>query len=506
MNDHLPASAIILHNRPRAEAQYAESDAGVMDQVRAVQAAMGQLNVAVRAVAVSSLAELGELLAVAPEPAVFNLVESMDHPADAMLVPSMVRAYGKACTGNTTACLHLITDKWQTRAALQAADLHVPPGVLVPLGHRVRPTLLGAGPFIVKPAGTDASEGITASSVVDRPGSAMNRLIARIHETFHQPALVEQFVGRRELNVALIQKGRHGEVLAIAEIDFSAFKDDQPRLVDYQAKWVPTSFGFNNTPRIIPAPLGKRLSQRVSEAALAAWSATGCQDYVRVDMRLDDADQPVILEVNANPDISPDAGYAAALASAEVSFAEFVGLLLGNAMARGKHQAAHKPSQVRPASCDIRHSVPADRQAVVDLLTNTSKFRPNELEIAAEVLDDALAKGPGGHYQSFVALVDGAVCGWVCYGPTPCTEGTWDVYWLGVDAAIQGRGIGQSLMHHAEQAIRARGGRLAVVETSGRDDYDQARRFYLRAGYTQASRLRDFYAPNDDKIVYLKTL
>jgi D-alanine-D-alanine ligase len=501
----LPACVLVLHNRPRPDARYSEADAGVMDQVRAVAEALAQLGVRPSVAGVSSLAQAAQVLAGSVEPVVFNLVESLDCPEDAALVPALCRSHAKACTGNTTACLMLTTDKWQTRASLQAAGLTVPPGALVGVGRRVRPTQLGAGPFIVKPVATDGSEGITAASVVKGPGAAMNRLVAQIHEHLRQPALIERFVGQRELDIALVQKGRHAHVLAVAEIDFSAFGPDQPRVVDYQAKWVSGSFGFANTPGIIPAPLGKRLTQRVSDAAVAAWDAAGCQDYARVDMRLD-GEQPVILEVNANPDISPDAGFSAALAAAKVGFAEFVGLMLANAMARlGAPAPASRKSMAAPA-CDIRTSLPADRQTVMGLLGGTGKFRPGELDIAAEVLDEANAKGPGGHYQSFVAEMDGRVCGWVCYGPTPCTQGTWDVYWLGVDAAIQGKGVGQALMHHAERAIHAAGGRLAVVETSGRDDYDQARRFYTRFGYRQASRLRDFYAPGDDKVVYLKPL
>ena len=505
---HLPAGAVILHNRPRPDARYAEADADVMDQVRVVAEAMEQIGIRHRTVGLSSLAELNDLLCASPEPVVFNLVETLEAPQDALLVPSLCRSYGKAWTGNTTACLMVTTDKWQTRVALQTAGLAVPKGVLVAVGQRVKPSLLGEGPFIVKPSGADASEGITAASVVPRAGTAMNRLVREIHRQFGQAALVEQFVGHRELNVALIQRGRRPEALAVAEIDFSAFPPDQPHLVDYEAKWVPGSFGFDHTPHILPAPLGQRQTRRVLAAALAAWEATLCQDYARVDMRLDDDGQPVILEVNANPDLSPDAGFAAALASAGLSFADFIALMLQNALGRlpASRPAPQKAPQASKDLCDIRHSLPQDRQTVLDLLAGTGKFRPNELEVAREVLDEALSQGPDGDYQSFVAELGGRVCGWVCYGPTPCTEGTWDVYWLGVDATCQGKGIGQALMQHAERDIRRRGGRLAVVETSGRDDYEQARRFYLKFGYRQASRLRDFYAPDDDKIIYLKTL
>lgn len=154
----------------------------------------------------------------------------------------------------------------------------------------------------------------------------------------------------------------------------------------------------------------------------------------------------------------------------------------------------------------VRRSRQEDRAAVIALLRATAFFRPDELEIAIEVLDEALDKGPDGHYQSYIAALDGSPAGWVCFGPTPCTVGTYDIYWLAVAPASQGKGIGTALMRHAETLIACRGGRLAVVETSGRPQYDPTRRFYERIGYRAAAELPEYYAPGDAKIIYLKHL
>ena len=113
-------------------------------------------------------------------------------------------------------------------------------------------------------------------------------------------------------------------VLPLAEIDFSAFSDKQLKLVDYEAKWVKESFGYNNTPRIIPAPLAEPVAEKVRHLALQAWDALGCRGYARVDFRLDEKDNPYVLEVNPNPDISPDAGFAAALEAAKIPYEQFV--------------------------------------------------------------------------------------------------------------------------------------------------------------------------------------
>ena len=96
--------------------------------------------------------------------------------------------------------------------------------------------------------------------------------------------------------------------------------------------------------------------------------------------------------------------------------------------------------------------------------------------------------------------------GYACWGPTPGTQGTYDLYWIVVDPTWQGKGVGTQLLDAVEQALLAAGGRLIVVETSSRADYAPTRAFYERRGYTPAARLRGYYAPADDLMIYLKDL
>ena len=147
-----------------------------------------------------------------------------------------------------------------------------------------------------------------------------------------------------------------------------------------------------------------------------------------------------------------------------------------------------------------------DKAEVMAILDNTNFFRPNELEIAEEVFDDAIAEGPEGDYQNYVAKAGNKTVGWICFGETPCTIGTFDIYWLAVDPEIQNRGVGSFLMEYATELIRKRNGRLIVVETSGHARYISTRHFYERIGYFEAANLKDFYAEGDDKIIYLKYL
>ena len=334
-------SVLVLHNTPRpgsgAGGGFAESDAGVLAEVEAVAAGLESLGIPFTVAGVRETSDLARILAGSRESIVFNLVESFHRrPVEANLVPAFARAFGKACTGSDWLPLVVSLDKHQTKRHLEAAGLPGPPGTVVHVGAEAELSRLPEPPCIVKPAGTDASEGIDGRSIFHEIGPDLAEAVAEVHRRFGQPALVEAFVGGREINVSILERAGRPGTLPLAEIDFSAFGPGKPRIVDYAAKWLTDSFEYNHTPRLIPAPLSDEAARRVREHALAAWRALGCNDYVRVDFRLDDEDRPFILEINANPDISPDAGFAAALAAAKIPYASFVRTVVENAAARGR--------------------------------------------------------------------------------------------------------------------------------------------------------------------------
>jgi ribosomal protein S18 acetylase RimI-like enzyme len=101
------------------------------------------------------------------------------------------------------------------------------------------------------------------------------------------------------------------------------------------------------------------------------------------------------------------------------------------------------------------------------------------------------------------AEIDGTLAGWICWGPTPCTLGTYDLYWMAVDPAIQGTGVGSALLREMEHRLAGLA-RLIVVETAGRPDYQGTRRFYEARGYRATATISDFYAPGDDQVVFVK--
>ena len=488
-----------------------KSNASVLDEVEPVTVALEHLGFAYRVKGIKEMTELPDILSRSPEKIVFNLVEDLNgHVLDFCKVPAICRAYSKVCTGGDTPCLLLTQDKWRTKAVLKAANLPCPDGVIVPIGQKIHLQDLTRGKYIVKPVFSDASEGIDAKSVVDLSSMALHKAIKRIHKQLEQPAIVEQFIPGRELNVSVLQRNGRVEVLPIAEIDFNAFGQDYPHIVDYSVKWMPDSFVYKNSPRIIPTRLPDQLAESVRTYAIATWHFLGCQDFARVDFRLDENDNIFILEVNPNPDISLEAGFVAALTAGKIDFEEFIKILLDNASARLGEEFSDNESKSIPKKkslrVNIRQICSEDRPKILSILKETSFFRTDELAVAQEVLDAALTQGSDGDYQSFVAEDGKNIVGWACFGPAPCTLGTFDIYWLAVAPKRQRCGVGSYLMEYATNAIKNRKGRMVVVETSGSNRYLSTRRFYEKMGYCEASRVKDFYTVGDDKVIYIKHL
>ncbi len=154
----------------------------------------------------------------------------------------------------------------------------------------------------------------------------------------------------------------------------------------------------------------------------------------------------------------------------------------------------------------LRPMRPDDLPILVRLTAETGFFRPEEVVVAEEVLTDSAAKGAKSEYRTCVAENGGGVMGYVCFGSTPLTRGTWDIYWIAVDRSHQGQGIGKQLMQFAEGEIQRHGGRLVLAETSSQELYEPTRQFYLRLKYHEVSRIPDFYDVGDDRVTFAKFL
>jgi D-alanine-D-alanine ligase len=247
-------------------------------------------------------------------------------------------------TGNDSLALAICQDKFKTKAILRALGLPTPHGQLVSSPEE---KINLPFPLIVKPACEDASVGINLNSVVDNE-EALRLRIEEIVKKYQQPALVEEFIDGREFNVALLGiEGQGVQALPVSEIDFSSLPENTPRICCYEAKWFEDHELYQATPPVCPARINDRLRRKLQSLAVAAFKAMGCRDYARVDLRLSSRGEPYILEVNPNPDISLNAGYARALRAASLPYHKFWEIMINNALER-KRKSRWKKEVVWP--------------------------------------------------------------------------------------------------------------------------------------------------------------
>jgi len=155
----------------------------------------------------------------------------------------------------------------------------------------------------------------------------------------------------------------------------------------------------------------------------------------------------------------------------------------------------------------IRKLAPPDREPVLAVLRSDGTFQIDEVDVAMELVDDVIAR-PDVDYSALVCedAAAGRVLGYVCYGFTPMTTGTYDLYWIATHREARGRGVATRLVQAMEQKLGAAGARIVRIETSQSEAYGAARSFYARLGYAEVGRIRDFYKPGDDLITFAKSL
>jgi ribosomal protein S18 acetylase RimI-like enzyme len=159
----------------------------------------------------------------------------------------------------------------------------------------------------------------------------------------------------------------------------------------------------------------------------------------------------------------------------------------------------------------IRPATLRDRDRIQEILVATARFTEEEVRCAMELVDLANEHPEKGDYIVHVLEEPESgpkrhVQGYVCYGPTPLTDGVFDLYWIAVDPKQQGQGIGQLLLRFVENEVRRQRGRMLLIETSSKESYSPTMRFYERSGYDEISRIKDFYRIEDDKVVFCKKL
>ena len=164
----------------------------------------------------------------------------------------------------------------------------------------------------------------------------------------------------------------------------------------------------------------------------------------------------------------------------------------------------HETKRQHP-SLTVEESRPEDRDAIGEIARRAEVFNPEEAATVWELFDASMQSSDSG-YAFFSAKAEGRPAGFACWGPTPLTEGTYDLYWICTDRNRRERGVGRALFGAVEAAVRSRHGRMIVIETSTGDSYFPAVRFYERLGCTQAARIKDYYRAGEDLLVYVKYL
>ena len=320
----------IAHNRVADDADISTAD--VLEQVALVEQGLAELGIEYDVVAVDGH-RVWEAIHPRPDTVVFNLVEAP--PGMPQLQPAsaaVLELLGVPFTGSRSSALWLTTDKLATRAVLASHGLQVAPGGRI---WSASPEILAVvpPPWIIKPGWEDASVGLDGSPVCFDREQAIEKARELERRFAGQPLVLEHFLPGREFNVALLDNGHGPQVLPVAEMEFIGFPPDVPALVSYEGKWIVGSFADKHTERCFPSDeVDGALLCDVRRLARRAWTVCGMAGYARVDIRLDEHGVPCILEVNANPCLSAEAGYVIAADNAGLTPGPLIDRILRAAM------------------------------------------------------------------------------------------------------------------------------------------------------------------------------
>jgi ribosomal protein S18 acetylase RimI-like enzyme len=155
----------------------------------------------------------------------------------------------------------------------------------------------------------------------------------------------------------------------------------------------------------------------------------------------------------------------------------------------------------------IRSLAQRDRARLQSMLIEAQVFTHEEIEVAMELIGIVSKDANQGDYRiDCMANDEDQAIGYVCYGPVPMTQGTFDLYWIVVDPRCQGQGVGSRLLHFLEEVVRERKGRIILIDTSSIPQYEKAQKFYFRHGFQEVARVPDYYHPGNDRITFCKRL
>jgi D-alanine-D-alanine ligase len=314
---------------------------GVLEAVSAVQQAVQELGKSsVLVPLVPPFEEARKKLAVLDVDVVFNLFEGFcGEPATEALVPEALKEIGIPFTGAQEDVLRLALDKARLKSVLKASGIPTPDyQVLEP--QNLADFKLGF-PCFVKPRSEDASHGISEDSLV-KDFAGLERQVRKISSTYHCGALVEHFLSGREFNATVMGNARC-VVLPLSEIVYE-LAPGVPRILTFAAKWEPDSVYFKGTRVVCPAEVTAAERTYIADTALKAFKLVVRRGYARMDMRMDENGKLNVMEINPNPDISPETGAARQSAAAGMKYSEFINKLIN--MALGEKNDRKSPPDV----------------------------------------------------------------------------------------------------------------------------------------------------------------
>jgi D-alanine-D-alanine ligase len=314
----------ILYNQPGVDALADELD--VLDQVEFIEKHLVELGIKTykKGITASFMKEVEELSSEKPD-FVFNLVESINNKGElSYFIPALLNLYSIPYSGNPLEAIFTTTSKMLTSRMLRTSGISNPKAFLPSQQHLLVP----GNKYIVKPVWEDGSLGITEESVFIYNNNGVADRLKKLDDTHW---FIEDFVDGREFNISVLS-GREGpEVLPPAEIVFKNYTGSKPRIVDFKAKWEMESFEYVNTVREFPGnDLNPVLREKLMTTALKCWHVFGLKGYARVDMRTDINENPYVIEINANPCISPDGGFVAATKEAGLQFNNVLSRIIGD--------------------------------------------------------------------------------------------------------------------------------------------------------------------------------
>ncbi len=307
--------------------QALEDELDVLVQAEAVERAAKELGLRPRRASFGlNLEPVAQILECHRPDLVFNLVETVGEKGALIhLCPSLLDAYGIPFTGSGTYSLVTTTDKIRTKKILKDHGIRTPEWIQP--GQKRMPARNKK--YILKPIWEDGSAGITDESIIDGKTMDLNRLS---RDGLLKDAFLEEYIDGREFNLSMLSDSQGHAVMPVAEMLYMDYPAAKPKILNYASKWDESSFEYHNTIRSFDlSPADETLIEKMSEISMQCWKIFDMNGYIRVDFRVDDQNRPWVLEVNANPCLSPDAGFVAACHRGGINYKDMVNRIISAA-------------------------------------------------------------------------------------------------------------------------------------------------------------------------------